>query len=190
MKNLLLGRMKPSKKYGGQPEYERGKCAAQYTDRYLLVMRAATTNTPRANGKRRRRAIGLRDGKAAAAEFQKFVDRRGHVLSDPLGALARLGLTRANALQGKVSQGKGRVSRLPQSLERSRPRHPHPEGSQSRIREATVRPVMRGGNSPSARGSGLVPLLTNPCGPRLGSSRYQYQPLAVGIRLLRLLAGF
>ena len=34
----------------------------------------------------------LRDGKAAAAEFQKFVDNRGVVVNFPWGAVARLGL--------------------------------------------------------------------------------------------------
>jgi tetratricopeptide (TPR) repeat protein len=41
-----------------------------------------------------------RQGKAAAAEFQKMIDHRGLVLNFPLGALARLGLGRAYALEG------------------------------------------------------------------------------------------
>jgi eukaryotic-like serine/threonine-protein kinase len=41
----------------------------------------------------------LHQGSAAAAEFQKFVDHRGVVVNCPLGALARLGLARAYALQ-------------------------------------------------------------------------------------------
>jgi eukaryotic-like serine/threonine-protein kinase len=40
----------------------------------------------------------LHDGKAAAAEFQKFIDRYGLVVNFPWGALARLGLARAYAL--------------------------------------------------------------------------------------------
>ncbi len=40
----------------------------------------------------------LRDGNAAAAEFQKFVDHRGVVANATWGALARLGLARAYAL--------------------------------------------------------------------------------------------
>ncbi|MBZ5630061.1 MAG: tetratricopeptide repeat protein [Acidobacteriia bacterium] len=39
-------------------------------------------------------------GVAAAAEFQKIMDHPGVVLNYPLGALARLGLARAYALQG------------------------------------------------------------------------------------------
>ena len=50
--------------------------------------------------------IASHDGKAAAAEFQKFVDHRGLVGSDPLGALARLGLARADALQGNSANAK------------------------------------------------------------------------------------
>jgi eukaryotic-like serine/threonine-protein kinase len=40
----------------------------------------------------------LHDGNAAAAEFQKFIDHRGVVSNFPWGALARLGLARAYAL--------------------------------------------------------------------------------------------
>jgi eukaryotic-like serine/threonine-protein kinase len=42
----------------------------------------------------------LHDGNAAAAEFQKFIDHRGLVVNFPWGALARLGLARAYAMQG------------------------------------------------------------------------------------------
>ncbi len=41
-----------------------------------------------------------RQGKEAAAEFQKIIDHAGIVLNSPLGALTRLGLARAYALQG------------------------------------------------------------------------------------------
>ncbi len=43
--------------------------------------------------------IMLHDGKHAAAEFQKFIDHRGLVRNSPWGALARLGLARAYAMQ-------------------------------------------------------------------------------------------
>ena len=39
----------------------------------------------------------LHDGKAAAAEFQKFIDHYGLVSNFPWGAVARLGLARAYA---------------------------------------------------------------------------------------------
>ncbi len=42
----------------------------------------------------------LRDGKAAAVEFQKFVDHGGLVGNFPWGALAKLGLARAYGQQG------------------------------------------------------------------------------------------
>jgi tetratricopeptide (TPR) repeat protein len=41
----------------------------------------------------------LHDGSPAAAEFQKFIDHRGVVINFPWGALARLGLARAYALE-------------------------------------------------------------------------------------------
>jgi tetratricopeptide (TPR) repeat protein len=47
----------------------------------------------------------LHDGNAAAAEFQKFIDHRGLVGNFPWGALARLGLARAYALQAGVGAG-------------------------------------------------------------------------------------
>jgi eukaryotic-like serine/threonine-protein kinase len=43
--------------------------------------------------------LRLHDGKAAAAEFQKFIDNPGLVANFPWGALARLGLARAYALE-------------------------------------------------------------------------------------------
>jgi len=45
----------------------------------------------------------LRNGRAAAAEFQKIIDHRGVVWAFPLGALAHLGLARAYALQGDTA---------------------------------------------------------------------------------------
>ena len=44
--------------------------------------------------------LSLHQGKEAAAEFQKLLDHRGVAVSCPLGALARLQLGRAYALQG------------------------------------------------------------------------------------------
>jgi serine/threonine protein kinase/Tfp pilus assembly protein PilF len=48
----------------------------------------------------------LHDGNRAAAEFQKFIDHRGVVVNFPWGALARLGLARAYALQGDTSKAR------------------------------------------------------------------------------------
>jgi len=45
------------------------------------------------------------EGSAAAAEFQKILDHSGIVWNCWTGALARLGVARANALQAKTSQG-------------------------------------------------------------------------------------
>jgi len=44
----------------------------------------------------------LHDGNAAAAEFQKFIDHYGLLVNFPWGALARLGLARAYALEAKT----------------------------------------------------------------------------------------
>jgi tetratricopeptide (TPR) repeat protein len=48
--------------------------------------------------------LTLHDGYRAAAEFQKFIDHRGLVVNFPWGALARLGLARAHALQGDTAK--------------------------------------------------------------------------------------
>jgi hypothetical protein len=48
----------------------------------------------------------LQDGNAAAAEFQKFIDHRGLVMNFPWGALARLGLARAYALQRDTAKAR------------------------------------------------------------------------------------
>jgi hypothetical protein len=44
-------------------------------------------------------------GMAAAAEFQKILDHSGIVWNCWTGALARLGVARANALEGRTSHG-------------------------------------------------------------------------------------
>jgi eukaryotic-like serine/threonine-protein kinase len=48
----------------------------------------------------------LHDGKSAAAEFQKFIDHRGVVANFPWGALARLQLALAYAMQGDTVKAK------------------------------------------------------------------------------------
>ena len=50
--------------------------------------------------------LALHDGSHAAAEFQKFIDHRGVLTNFPWGALARLGLARAYALQGDTAKAK------------------------------------------------------------------------------------
>ena len=47
-----------------------------------------------------------RQGKEAAAEFQRMIDDHGIVLNFPLGALARLGLARSYALQGDSAKAR------------------------------------------------------------------------------------
>jgi tetratricopeptide (TPR) repeat protein len=44
--------------------------------------------------------LAARQGREAAVEFQKILDHRGIVVSDPIGALAHLQLGRAYALSG------------------------------------------------------------------------------------------
>ena len=48
----------------------------------------------------------LHDGNRAEVEFQKFIDHRGLVGNFPWGALARLGLARAFAMQGNSAKAK------------------------------------------------------------------------------------
>jgi DNA-binding winged helix-turn-helix (wHTH) protein/tetratricopeptide (TPR) repeat protein len=48
----------------------------------------------------------LHDGNRAAAEFQKFLDHRGLVRNSPWGALARLGMARAYAMQSDITKAR------------------------------------------------------------------------------------
>jgi hypothetical protein len=50
--------------------------------------------------------LALHQGKEAASEFQKILDHRGLVWNAPIGALARLGLARADAMQGDTTKAK------------------------------------------------------------------------------------
>ena len=49
--------------------------------------------------------MATKQGNAAAAEFQKILDHSGIVWNCWMGALLRLGVARANALQAKNSTG-------------------------------------------------------------------------------------
>jgi tetratricopeptide (TPR) repeat protein len=50
--------------------------------------------------------LALHQGAQAAVEFQKIVDHRGIVISDPVGALARLQLGRAYLMAGDQAKAK------------------------------------------------------------------------------------
>ncbi len=50
--------------------------------------------------------LRMRQGKEAAAEFQKFLDHRSIVLNSPLGALAHLGLARADVLSSDTEKAR------------------------------------------------------------------------------------
>lgn len=50
--------------------------------------------------------LRLHHGGDAAAEYQKLIDHRGFMLACPLGALARLGLARAYAMQGDSAKSR------------------------------------------------------------------------------------
>jgi len=50
--------------------------------------------------------LAAHEGAEAAREFQKILDHRGIVISDPIGALARLQLGRALALSGEKTTAK------------------------------------------------------------------------------------
>jgi len=50
--------------------------------------------------------LALKQGKVAAAEYQKILDRRGVVINEAIGALAHLGSARAYALAGDTAQAR------------------------------------------------------------------------------------
>ena len=82
--------------------------------------------------------LAAHQGAEAAAEFQKILDHRGIVVSDPIGALAHLQLGRAFALSGDKTKAKSCLPGFPHPLERRRPRHPDPQASQGGIRQVKV----------------------------------------------------
>jgi hypothetical protein len=47
--------------------------------------------------------LASKQGPAAVAEFQKILDHQGIVVNEPIGALARLGMARAQALAGDTA---------------------------------------------------------------------------------------
>ena len=50
--------------------------------------------------------LAAHQGAEAAAEFQKILDHRGIVISDPVGALAHLQIGRAYAMAGDTAKAK------------------------------------------------------------------------------------
>ena len=50
--------------------------------------------------------LAAHQGSEAAAEFRKILDHRGIVLNEPIGALARLQIGRAYAMQGDTPRAK------------------------------------------------------------------------------------
>ena len=85
----------------------------------------------------------LHDGNRAAAEFQKFIDYRGLVANFVSGALARLGLARAYAMQGDTAKARTAYREF-LTLWKSA----DPEGGQSRIRKAAVTVIAPRESSP------------------------------------------
>jgi hypothetical protein len=69
-------------------------------------------------------------GAEAAAEFQKIIEHRGIVVSDPIGALAFLQLARAYSISGGPHTREVRVRRFPETVEGRRSGNPSPGTSQ------------------------------------------------------------
>ena len=72
----------------------RGAAFTRFSVRSILSTSAA------------RPSLAAHQGPQAAAEFQKILDHRGIVVSDPIGALARLQLGRAFALSGDKAKAR------------------------------------------------------------------------------------
>jgi len=76
-----------------------GCCRCGQADRFLPVRRWSCEAWPPGNPDR------TPHGKESAAEFQKILDHSGIVWNCWTGALAHLGVARANALQSRTLQG-------------------------------------------------------------------------------------
>ena len=77
-------------------------------------------------------------GTEAAAEFQKILDHRGIIVSDPVGDGSASAIRPSLRFVWRYREGQGRLSGLPRPLEGRRPRHPNSEAGQSGVREAAV----------------------------------------------------
>jgi tetratricopeptide (TPR) repeat protein len=87
--------------------------------------------------------LAQKNGPAAAAEFQKFLDHSRSRAELP-ARLARPPPTRSRLCHlRRHRQSQSCLPGLPQALERRRSRHPHPERSQGRIRKVAVAQVAR-----------------------------------------------
>ncbi len=69
------------------------------------------------------RYLALHDGNRAAAEFQKYIDRRGMVRNSPIAMLARLGLARAYTMQGDTPKARPAYQEFLTTWKRRRSRH-------------------------------------------------------------------
>jgi eukaryotic-like serine/threonine-protein kinase len=72
--------------------------------------------------------LAARRGREAAAEFQKILEHRGIVTSNPVGALARLQLGRAYALAGDKEKARAAYNDFFTLWKRRRSRYPHSRG--------------------------------------------------------------
>ena len=84
----------------------------------------------------------LHDGNRATAEFQKFIDHRGMVGNFQWGALARLGLARAYAMQGDTAKPAPLI-RISSRSGKTPSGCSYPEGCPGRVREAAVIPAVK-----------------------------------------------
>jgi hypothetical protein len=84
--------------------------------------------------------LNAQQGQLAAAEFQKILDHRGLLWNCATGPLAHLGVARAYVLQGDTVKARAAYQDFLAlwAVEGCRPRHPHPEASQSGVREAAI----------------------------------------------------
>ena len=81
--------------------------------------------------------LAVGDAEQSAGEFQGFINHRGMVPNFSWGALARLGLARAYALQG-TAQVRAAYQDFLTLGEGRRPRHPDTEAGQSGVHQARV----------------------------------------------------
>ena len=79
-----------------------------------------------------------RQGKEAAAEFQRILDHRSLGAVRPLYAVSYVGLARAYALTGDAAKARAAYQDFFALWKRRRPRHPYPKRSECGVRETAV----------------------------------------------------
>ena len=104
--------------------------------------------------------LAAHQGAEAAAEFQKILDHRGIVISDPIGATGASSTGSCLRDGRRHCQSKGGVPGLPHAMERCRSGHPHPASMPRRNTRSCSDPPHKAANHKASKGREIDDLRT------------------------------